>query len=104
MLTEAALAGKVDNLVGLKENVILGHLVPAGTGFRAYQESEVRLRPSALSQSAPTQKVAAPRPVFPLLEGDVGKAGTPEAPQKPRAPSALEALFGDIEPKPPEEP
>ena len=37
VLTEAALAGKVDNLVGLKENVILGHLIPAGTGFRTFQ-------------------------------------------------------------------
>src|SRR5437764_14786240 len=44
VLTEAALAGKVDYLVGLKENVILGHLVPAGTGFRTHQESEVRLQ------------------------------------------------------------
>jgi DNA-directed RNA polymerase subunit beta' len=43
VLTEAALAGKVDYLVGLKENVILGHLIPAGTGFRTYQEAEVRL-------------------------------------------------------------
>src|SRR5207248_453517 len=43
VLTEAALAGKVDLLVGLKENVILGHLVPAGTGFRIYQDSEVRI-------------------------------------------------------------
>ncbi|HLW64982.1 MAG TPA: DNA-directed RNA polymerase subunit beta' [Gemmataceae bacterium] len=43
VLTEAALAGKVDFLVGLKENVILGHLIPAGTGFRIYQESEVRI-------------------------------------------------------------
>ena len=43
MLTEAALAGKVDYLVGLKENVILGHLVPAGTGFRTHQDSEVRI-------------------------------------------------------------
>ncbi|MCL4157147.1 UNVERIFIED_CONTAM: hypothetical protein GTU68_039763, partial [Idotea baltica] len=41
VLTEAALAGKVDKLVGLKENVILGHLIPAGTGFRIFQESEV---------------------------------------------------------------
>lgn len=40
MLTEAALAGKTDHLIGLKENVILGHLIPAGTGFRAYQEAE----------------------------------------------------------------
>ena len=44
VLTEAALAGKIDNLVGLKENVILGHLVPAGTGFHTFQESEVRIR------------------------------------------------------------
>jgi DNA-directed RNA polymerase subunit beta' len=43
VLTEAALAGKVDYLVGLKENVILGHLVPAGTGFRTHQDAEVRL-------------------------------------------------------------
>jgi DNA-directed RNA polymerase subunit beta' len=43
VLTEAALAGKVDYLVGLKENVILGHLVPAGTGFRTHQEAEVRI-------------------------------------------------------------
>lgn len=48
VLTEAALAGKTDQLVGLKENVILGHLVPAGTGFRLHQESEVRIRPEAL--------------------------------------------------------
>ena len=43
VLTEAALAGKVDYLVGLKENVILGHLVPAGTGFHTHQEAEVQL-------------------------------------------------------------
>ncbi|MEI6129817.1 MAG: DNA-directed RNA polymerase subunit beta', partial [Planctomycetota bacterium] len=42
VLTEAALAGKRDNLVGLKENVILGHLVPTGTGFRDYQKTRVR--------------------------------------------------------------
>ncbi|MBL8873725.1 MAG: DNA-directed RNA polymerase subunit beta' [Planctomycetaceae bacterium] len=48
VLTEAALAGKVDRLVGLKENVILGHLIPAGTGFRIFQESEVSYRREAL--------------------------------------------------------
>ncbi len=42
VLTEAALAGKRDDLVGLKENVILGHLVPTGTGFREYQKTRVR--------------------------------------------------------------
>ena len=48
VLTEAALAGKVDYLVGLKENVILGHLVPAGTGFHSHQEAEVRINQQAL--------------------------------------------------------
>jgi DNA-directed RNA polymerase subunit beta' len=43
VLTEAALASKVDLLVGLKENVILGHLIPAGTGFKTHQEAEVRI-------------------------------------------------------------
>jgi DNA-directed RNA polymerase subunit beta' len=42
VLTEAALAGKTDNLVGLKENVILGHLVPAGTGFKLYVGKGIR--------------------------------------------------------------
>ncbi|MDN3509738.1 MAG: DNA-directed RNA polymerase subunit beta' [Candidatus Jettenia sp. CY-1] len=36
VLTRAALEGKTDGLVGLKENVILGHLVPAGTGYKTY--------------------------------------------------------------------
>ena len=50
VLTEAALAGKVDYLVGLKENVILGHLVPAGTGFHKHQDSEVRLNAKVLQE------------------------------------------------------
>jgi DNA-directed RNA polymerase subunit beta' len=34
VLNEAAISGKVDELKGLKENVIVGHLIPAGTGMR----------------------------------------------------------------------
>ena len=41
-MTEASLAGKVDQLRGLKENVILGHLIPAGTAFRPHLELEVK--------------------------------------------------------------
>jgi DNA-directed RNA polymerase subunit beta' len=37
VLNEAALSGKVDHLLGLKENVIVGHLIPAGTGAREFQ-------------------------------------------------------------------
>ena len=42
MLTEAAIKGKVDPLVGLKENVIIGKLIPAGTGMRRYKEIEIK--------------------------------------------------------------
>jgi len=42
VLTEAALAGRTDHLVGLKENVILGHLIPAGTGFSWYAKARIR--------------------------------------------------------------
>ncbi|MCB9897127.1 MAG: DNA-directed RNA polymerase subunit beta' [Planctomycetes bacterium] len=42
VLTEAALAGRRDNLVGLKENVILGNMVPTGTGFRPLQRTRVK--------------------------------------------------------------
>ncbi|OYV92706.1 MAG: hypothetical protein B7Z73_04615 [Planctomycetia bacterium 21-64-5] len=72
VLTEAALAGKVDTLVGLKENVILGHLVPAGTGFKTYQDSEVRIKPEALVDLA-REKERVLTKAFPLLES--GKDG-----------------------------
>jgi len=42
VLTEAALAGRVDELHGLKENVILGHLIPAGTAFKPNLEMRVK--------------------------------------------------------------
>jgi DNA-directed RNA polymerase subunit beta' len=41
VLTEAALEGRVDYLRGLKENVILGRLIPAGTGIPAYRNLEI---------------------------------------------------------------
>ena len=41
VLTEAALSGKTDDLLGLKENVILGHMIPAGTGFKAHHIRKV---------------------------------------------------------------
>ena len=42
MLTEAAIKGKVDPLFGLKENVIIGKLIPAGTGLDIYNNIEVK--------------------------------------------------------------
>ena len=93
VLTEAALAGKIDRLVGLKENVILGHLVPAGTGFRTYQNAEVRIRPEALEAlSAETDRVLARS--FPLLDAAISEdnGSQPTAASLPEAPSmAVEA-------------
>ncbi len=42
VLTEAAIKGKVDPLVGLKENVIIGKLIPAGTGLKRYKNIELQ--------------------------------------------------------------
>ncbi|HIE06744.1 MAG TPA: DNA-directed RNA polymerase subunit beta', partial [Desulfarculaceae bacterium] len=41
VLTQASIAGKVDNLVGLKENVIMGRLIPAGSGQRCYRDMKI---------------------------------------------------------------
>jgi len=41
VLNEAAIAGKVDKMLGLKENVIVGHLIPSGTGLRIYENIRV---------------------------------------------------------------
>ena len=41
VLTDAAIKGKVDNLVGLKENVLIGKLIPAGTGLKKYQKVKI---------------------------------------------------------------
>src|SRR5687768_11626474 len=53
VLTEAALAGAVDMLVGLKENVILGHLIPAGTAFNPHLNLRIKhlAEPPALPES-----------------------------------------------------
>ena len=45
VLTEAAIKGKSDHLVGLKENVIIGKLIPAGTGLQAYHDFAKQLVP-----------------------------------------------------------
>ncbi len=44
VLNEAAISGKVDHMLGLKENVIVGHLIPAGTGLREYEKLVVGSR------------------------------------------------------------
>ncbi len=50
VLAGAAIEGKVDNLYGLKENVIIGKLIPAGTGFHTYQDRELVAPPITLHE------------------------------------------------------
>jgi DNA-directed RNA polymerase subunit beta' len=70
VLTEAAILGKRDELRGLKENVIVGRLIPAGTGL-AYHEARKRAAIAALTPSSPSAQVAAAEALFAEGESDV---------------------------------
>ena len=56
VLTEAAVKGKVDDLVGLKENVIIGKLIPAGTGMQRYQDLHINTE-KKLEEVADTEEI-----------------------------------------------
>ena len=58
-LTDAAIKGKVDPLLGLKENVIIGKLIPAGTGMPKYRNIQLKLhRPVEVSEEPPVETPA----------------------------------------------
>ncbi len=59
VLTEAALAGKTDNLRGLKENVIMGRLIPAGTGLARYKNFEIEVDEQELDEEDEMEKESA---------------------------------------------
>ena len=52
VLTDAAIHGKVDTLQGLKENVIIGKLIPAGTGYKQYSDIKIELEKEILNDDA----------------------------------------------------
>jgi DNA-directed RNA polymerase subunit beta' len=76
VLTDAATLGKIDTLRGFKENVILGHLIPAGTGFPVHKNSDFEMT------------VEEPEPVVEKPEGEDGEP-TPEG-EAPKAEAAGE--------------
>ena len=89
VLTDAAIKGKVDSLIGLKENVIIGKLVPAGTGMKCYSEVEV----VPVDQPAPDPAPAEP-------EEDLSAPAETAAPQEeelPAAPAAEEPAAPEAE-------
>jgi DNA-directed RNA polymerase subunit beta' len=59
VLTDAAIEGKVDHLLGLKENVIMGHLIPAGTGLKKFRDVLVETKePQRIAETAVEAAVA----------------------------------------------
>ncbi|MFH0925281.1 MAG: DNA-directed RNA polymerase subunit beta' [bacterium] len=61
VLTEASICGKTDELLGLKENVIVGRLIPAGTGLRLYREVKIDLPSASREEEVLEEKVAKER-------------------------------------------
>jgi len=59
VLTEAAVQGKVDYLRGLKENVIMGRLIPAGTGLGAYKRLSLHVDDAGAEEQLPPAPIAA---------------------------------------------
>ena len=60
VLTEAAIKGKVDNLIGLKENVIIGKLIPAGTGMKRYHDVKLDVDAEFEAMTAKTAEAEFP--------------------------------------------
>ena len=79
VLTQAAVSGKIDHLRGLKENVIMGRLIPAGTGNRRYQQVEL-LSPEV--ELAPAHADEVDDVTDEAVEATPGEAEKPEALQE----------------------
>ena len=80
VLTEAAIKGKVDHLVGLKENVIIGKLIPAGAGLTAYRQLAEEMVPETEAEKkdeAEAMHTEVPAPVE--APADMDEAELPES-------------------------
>ena len=73
VLTEAAIKGKVDHLVGLKENVIIGKLIPAGTGLSAYRHFAEELVPAAEEEQEEPAEVSGESTGVEALQADAAQ-------------------------------
>jgi DNA-directed RNA polymerase subunit beta' len=72
VLTEASINGKVDRLLGLKENVIMGRLIPAGTGLPGYATLDVATEEQPEEPADALLWEGAPEAVSPLAEAEAG--------------------------------
>ena len=91
VLTEAAIKGKVDHLVGLKENVIIGKLIPAGAGINAYRDMAEAIVPEPEK----------PEPEYPEVyyeENEAAAAGDEPAPAAAFEEAAMTQINAPLEP------
>jgi DNA-directed RNA polymerase subunit beta' len=79
VLTEAAIEGQTDHLVGLKENVIIGKLIPAGSGFVQRRREQIARQQSAASRIASAQATQAAQAIGGFGATVPGSVGTLEA-------------------------
>jgi DNA-directed RNA polymerase subunit beta' len=93
VLTEAAISAKSDPLLGLKENVIIGKLIPAGTGMGRYRNIHVRIK----SEAIPEYWLVRQRELQEAREADEEQAGGPPVRSMTRE-EAEHALGGPIGP------
>ena len=96
VLTEAAINGKVDHLIGLKENVIIGKLIPAGTGMKRYRDIHLGTDAEFEAQQAEAMAQLQPEEDAPIEEAEeiiLNEDDTQEA----------EENFDDMESSEPEE-
>jgi len=70
VLTEASISGRTDTLRGLKENVTMGRLIPAGTGFYAYSHVHIPSDTPPPSPQAPYEDMDADRDIDYLTDPD----------------------------------
>ncbi len=95
VLTDAAIAGKEDELLGLKENVIIGKLIPAATGMRRYRSVQLTYKGQSIITE---QAVEGPLPEWAPEELKEIEALLPVRPEpNPLADMDLDGVFGDFD-------
>ena len=78
VLTEAAIKGKVDRLIGLKENVLIGKLIPAGTGLSTYRDMAEMVVPEPEPVEASAPDLPEDTPEEPVYAGEPDDGLPPE--------------------------
>lgn len=74
VLTEAAINGREDNLLGLKENVIVGRLIPAGAGFEEYRDTFVISEKPEAASVGGTPAVSSDAAAVPAVSGEAARS------------------------------